>query len=229
MIRIGMIEMTIILSPSILAADFSCLADDIKRLEQSGIKNLHLDIMDGHFVKNITFGVDLIKHLRVKTKMNFDAHLMVTNPENLLQDLKQAGVNSVTVHVEACKHLYHVVETINKLGMQGGVVLNPATNFESLKYMAEDDILKKVLIMSVEPGFGGQAYLPMSTKKIQDLANWRNEHNYKFTIQVDGGINLNNIKTVVKAGATDIVIGSSIFKNREIEKNVRDFKNILGI
>ena len=123
----------------------------------------------------------------------------------------------------------HVVETINKLGMQGGVVLNPATNFESLKYMAEDDILKKVLIMSVEPGFGGQAYLPMSTKKIQDLANWRNEHNYKFTIQVDGGINLNNIKTVVKAGATDIVIGSSIFKNREIEKNVRDFKNILGI
>ncbi len=221
--------MTIILSPSILAADFSCLADDIKRLEQSGIKDLHLDIMDGHFVKNITFGVDLIKHLRVKTKMNFDAHLMVTNPENLLQDLKQAGVNSVTVHVEACKHLYHVVETINKLGMQGGVVLNPATNFESLKYMAEDDILKKVLIMSVEPGFGGQAYLPMSTKKIQDLANWRNEHNYKFTIQVDGGINLNNIKTVVKAGATDIVIGSSIFKNREIEKNVRDFKNILGI
>lgn len=221
--------MTIILSPSILAADFSCLADDIKRLEQSGIKDLHLDIIDGHFVKNITFGVDLIKHLRVKTKMNFDAHLMVTNPENLLQDLKQAGVNSVTVHVEACKHLYHVVETINKLGMQGGVVLNPATNFESLKYMAEDDILKKVLIMSVEPGFGGQAYLPMSTKKIQDLANWRNEHNYKFTIQVDGGINLNNIKTVVKAGATDIVIGSSIFKNREIEKNVRDFKNILGI
>lgn len=229
MIRIGMIEMTIILSPSILAADFSCLADDVKRLEQSGIKDLHLDVMDGHFVKNITFGVDLIKHLRVKTKMNFDAHLMVTNPENLLQDLKQAGVNSVTVHVEACKHLYHVVETINKLGMQGGVVLNPATNFESLKYMAEDDILKKVLIMSVEPGFGGQAYLPMSTKKIQDLANWRNEHNYKFTIQVDGGINLNNIKTVVKAGATDIVIGSSIFKNREIEKNVRDFKNILGI
>lgn len=221
--------MTIILSPSILAADFSCLADDVKRLEQSGIKDLHLDVMDGHFVKNITFGVDLIKHLRVKTKMNFDAHLMVTNPENLLQDLKQAGVNSVTVHVEACKHLYHVVETINKLGMQGGVVLNPATNFESLKYMAEDDILKKVLIMSVEPGFGGQAYLPMSTKKIQDLANWRNEHNYKFTIQVDGGINLNNIKTVVKAGATDIVIGSSIFKNREIEKNVRDFKNILGI
>ena len=221
--------MTVVLSPSILAADFSCLADDVKRLEQSGIKDLHLDVMDGHFVSNITFGIDLIKHLRLKTKMNFDAHLMVTNPDALLNGLKEAGVNSVTVHVEACKHLYHVVETINKLGMQGGVVLNPATNFESLKYMAEDDILKKVLIMSVEPGFGGQAYLPMSTKKIQDLANWRNEHNYKFTIQVDGGINLNNIKTVVKAGATDIVIGSSIFKNREIEKNVRDFKNILGI
>lgn len=221
--------MTVILSPSILAADFSCLADDVKRLEQSGIKDLHLDIMDGHFVKNITFGVDLIKHLRAKTQMNFDAHLMVTNPENLLQDLKQAGVNSVTVHLEACKHLYHVVETINKLGMQGGVVLNPATNFEGLKYLAEDDILKKVLIMSVEPGFGGQAYLPMSAKKIQNLANWRDEHNYKFSIQVDGGINLNNIKTVVKAGATDIVIGSAMFKSRELEKNVMDFKNVLGI
>ena len=159
--------MTVVLSPSILAADFSCLADDVKRLEQSGIKDLHLDVMDGHFVSNITFGIDLIKHLRLKTKMNFDAHLMVTNPDALLNGLKEAGVNSVTVHVEACKHLYHTVETINKLGMQGGVVLNPSTNFESLKYMAEDNIIKKVLVMSVEPGFGGQAYLPMSTKKIK--------------------------------------------------------------
>lgn len=202
--------MTVVLSPSILAADFSCLADDVKRLEQSGIKDLHLDVMDGHFVSNITFGIDLIKHLRLKTKMNFDAHLMVTNPDALLNGLKEAGVNSVTVHVEACKHLYHTVETINKLGMQGGIVLNPSTNFESLKYMAEDNIIKKVLVMSVEPGFGGQAYLPMSTKKIKDLANWRDENNYNFIIQVDGGINLNNIQTVVDAGATDIVIGSSI-------------------
>lgn len=199
--------MTVVLSPSILAADFSCLADDVKRLEQSGIKDLHLDVMDGHFVSNITFGIDLIKHLRLKTKMNFDAHLMVTNPDALLNGLKEAGVNSVTVHVEACKHLYHTVETINKLGMQGGIVLNPSTNFESLKYMAEDNIIKKVLVMSVEPGFGGQAYLPMSTKKIKDLANWRDENNYNFIIQVDGGINLNNIQTVVDAGATDIVIG----------------------
>lgn len=224
-----MMKMTVVLSPSILAADFSCLADDVKRLEQSGIKDLHLDVMDGHFVSNITFGIDLIKHLRPKTKMNFDAHLMVTNPDALLSGLKEAGVNSVTVHVEACKHLYHTVETINKLGMQGGVVLNPSTNFESLKYMAEDNIIKKVLVMSVEPGFGGQAYLPMSTKKIKDLANWRDENNYNFIIQVDGGINLNNIQTVVDAGATDIVIGSSIFKYRELEKNVADFRKILNL
>ena len=196
--------MTVVLSPSILAADFSCLADDVKRLEQSGIKDLHLDVMDGHFVSNITFGIDL-------------------------NGLKEAGVNSVTVHVEACKHLYHTVETINKLGMQGGVVLNPSTNFESLKYMAEDNIIKKVLVMSVEPGFGGQAYLPMSTKKIKDLANWRDENNYNFIIQVDGGINLNNIQTVVDAGATDIVIGSSIFKHRELEKNVADFRKLLSL
>ena len=221
--------MTVVLSPSILAADFSCLADDVKRLEQSGIKDLHLDVMDGHFVSNITFGIDLIKHLRSKTKMNFDAHLMVTNPDALLNGLKEAGVNSVTVHVEACKHLYHTVETINKLGMQGGVVLNPSTNFESLKYMAEDNIIKKVLVMSVEPGFGGQAYLPMSTKKIKDLANWRDENNYNFIIQVDGGINLNNIQTVVDAGATDIVIGSSIFKYRELAKNVTDFRKLLSL
>ncbi len=221
--------MTVILSPSILAADFSCLADDVARLEKSGIKDLHLDVMDGHFVSNITFGVDVIKHLRKRTNMNFDAHLMVTNPDALLEGLKDAGVNSVTVHVEACKHLYHTVETINKLGMKGGAVLNPATNFESLKYLAEDNILKKVLVMSVEPGFGGQAYLPMSTKKIKDLATWRDENNYKFEIQVDGGINLNNIKTVVEAGATDIVIGSSMFKNRVLEKNVADFRNVLGI
>lgn len=221
--------MTVVLSPSILAADFSCLADDVARLEQAGIKDLHLDVMDGHFVSNITFGLDLIKHLRAKTKMNFDAHLMVTNPDILLDGLKDAGVNSVTVHVEACKHLYHTVEMINKLGMQGGVVLNPATDFKQLKYMAEDNIIKKVLVMSVEPGFGGQAYLPMSTKKIRDLAKWRDEHNYKFTIQVDGGINLDNIKTVVNAGATDIVIGSSMFKNRELEKNVADFRKILDL
>lgn len=221
--------MTIVLSPSILAADFSCLADDVARLEKAGIKDLHLDVMDGHFVDNITFGIDLIKHLRPKSKMNFDAHLMVTNPDKLLQGLKEAGVNSVTVHVEACKHLYHTVETINKLGMQGGVVLNPATNFETLKYMAEDNIIKKVLVMSVEPGFGGQAYLPMSTKKIQDLAKWRDEHNYKFIIQVDGGINLDNVTTVVNAGATDIVIGSSMFRHRELEKNVADFKRVLNL
>lgn len=221
--------MTVVLSPSLLAADFSCLGEDVVRLEKSGIKDLHLDVMDGHFVSNISFGVDVIKHLRSKCSLNFDAHLMVTNPDPLFAGLKDAGVNSVTVHVEACKHLYHTVEAINKLGMQGGVVLNPATNFESLKYLAEDNLLKKVLVMSVEPGFGGQAYLPMSTKKIQDLAAWRDANNYDFIIQVDGGINLGNVKTVVEAGATDIVIGSSMFKNRELEKNVKDFREVLGI
>lgn len=221
--------MTVILSPSILSADFSCLADDVQRLEKAGINDLHLDVMDGHFVDNITFGVDVIKNLRPKTKMNFDAHLMVENPDKFLTGLQEAGVNSVTVHMEACCHLYHTVETINKLGMKGGVVLNPATDFTSLKYMMQDNIIKKVLIMSVEPGFGGQAYLPMSTQKIKDLAAWRDENGYDFTIQVDGGIKLGNIKTVVEAGAQDIVIGSAMFKDRELEKNAADFKNILGI
>lgn len=216
--------MKIVLSPSILSADFSCLADDVQRLENSGIMDIHLDIMDGHFVKNITFGVGTIKSLRPHTKANFDAHLMVTDPDELLAGLADAGVNTVTVHKEACVHLYHTLETIKTLGMDGGVVLNPATDYESLKYVAQDGLLKKVLIMSVEPGFGGQSYLPMSTRKIADLAKWREENNFEFIIQVDGGVNINNIKTIIDAGATDIVIGSAMFKDRQIEKNVEAFR-----
>lgn len=221
--------MDIILSPSVLSADFSCLADDVHRLEKSGIKQIHLDIMDGHFVDNITFGVGTIKSLRPHTKTVFDAHLMVTKPDNLLEGLADAGVNVVTVHKEACLHLYHTLETIKKLGMDGGVVLNPATDFKSLKYVAEDGLLKKVLIMSVEPGFGGQAYLPMSTQKIAALKKWRDDNNYDFSIQVDGGINVDNIKTVIEAGATDVVLGSAMFKNREMEKNVQMFFELLGL
>ncbi|TCS81310.1 ribulose-phosphate 3-epimerase [Pectinatus cerevisiiphilus] len=221
--------MKIVLSPSILSADFSCLADDVQRLEKSGIEDIHLDIMDGHFVDNITFGTGTIKSLRPHTKTNFDAHLMVTKPDALLAGLADAGVNSVTVHKEACVHLYHTLETIKKLGMDGGVVLNPATDYESLKYVARDGLLKKVLVMSVEPGFGGQAYLPMSTKKIADLAEWRDKNKFEFVIQVDGGINIHNIKTVIEAGATDIVIGSAMFKERQIEDNVATFRKAIEI
>ncbi|WP_196593271.1 ribulose-phosphate 3-epimerase [Pectinatus sottacetonis] len=221
--------MEIILSPSILSADFSCLADDVQRLEKCGIKQIHLDIMDGHFVDNITFGVGVIKSLRPHTKTVFDAHLMVTNPDSLTAGLADAGVDSVTVHKEACIHLYHTLEMIQKKGMHSGVVLNPATGFKSLRYVAEDGLLEKVLVMSVEPGFGGQAYLPASTEKIKELAEWRAENGYKFDIQVDGGINLNNLQTVIQAGANDVVIGSSMFKNRQLEKNVHDFYHILEV
>lgn len=220
--------MKVVLSPSILAADFSCLADDVQRLEKSGIEAIHLDVMDGHFVDNITFGPGVIKCLRQHTKTDFDAHLMVTKPDALLEGLADAGVNSITVHKEACLHLYHTLETIKKLGMDGGVVLNPATGYESLKYTAQDGLLKKVLIMSVEPGYGGQSYLPMSTQKIKDLAKWRDDNNYDFIIQVDGGVNINNINTIIDAGARDIVIGSAMFKNRQIEKNVQEFRNKVG-
>lgn len=218
-----------ILAPSILSADFSCLADDVKRLEKSGIKNIHLDIMDGHFVDNITFGVGTVKCLRPHTNTVFDAHLMVTKPDKLLAGLADAGVNDITVHKEACVHLYHTLESIKKLGMHPGVVLNPATDYTSLRYVAQDGLLEKVLIMSVEPGFGGQSYLPMSTKKIADLAKWREENNFIFNIEVDGGINIDNIKSVVTAGANEIVIGSAMFKNRHLEENVKAFREKLGI
>lgn len=216
-----------IIAPSLLAADFSCLAQDITRLENCGIKELHLDIMDGHFVENISFGAGLIKSLRPHCNLYFDAHLMVTEPDKLIAPLQDAGVNSVAVHAEACLHLYHTLETIKKADMDTGVVLNPATDFRSLEYVAADNLLGRVVIMSVEPGFGGQSYLPMSTKKIAALAQWRAQNDYSFTIQVDGGVNEKTLPEIIAAGADDLVIGSAMFKNRDIEGNAQKFFALL--
>lgn len=223
-------QMNVILAPSILAANFSHLGDDIKRMAKSGIKMLHLDIMDGHFVPNITFGPDQIKDFsNIVPHMELDVHLMVSDADVLVERLAKAGVHSVTVHAESCVHLYRTLVKIRDLGMKAGVALNPATPFTELLYVAEAGLLDKVLLMTVEPGVGGQAYIPMSTRKIIALYNWRREFGFDFNIQVDGGITIDNIEMVVKAGAREIVIGSSIFKNEEIEKNVNDFSNKLQL
>ncbi len=222
--------MNVVLAPSILAANFSRLGEDIKTLAKNGIKALHLDIMDGHFVPNITFGPDQIKDFStVVPTMELDVHLMVSNADALLERLAAVGVHSVTVHAEACGHLYRTLMKIKDLGMKAGVALNPATPFTQLLYVAEAGILDKVLVMTVEPGFGGQAYIPMSTRKIESLAGWRREFGFNFVIQVDGGITIDNVEMVVKAGASDIVIGSSIFKNNQMDKNIKAFADRLKL
>lgn len=213
--------MSVKISPSILGANFCNLEQDIKVLEQHAVPVLHLDVMDGHFVPNITFGPDQIKMLRsVTDKMEFDAHLMVTDADSLLARLADAGVDSVTVHVEACPHLYRTLTTIKKLGMKAGVALNPATPIDTVKHVGH--MLDRVLIMTVEPGFGGQKFIPGMLDKIAELNQYKQEKGLSFSIQVDGGINLGNIAEVVRHGASDIVIGSSMF-NGSLEKNIQDF------
>ncbi|CUH94586.1 hypothetical protein P22_0652 [Propionispora sp. 2/2-37] len=214
--------MSIKISPSILGANFCNLEQDIKVLEKNSVPVLHLDVMDGHFVPNITFGPDQIKMLRsVTSAMEFDAHLMVTDADALLSRLAEAKVDSVTVHAEACVHLYRTLDTIKKLGMKTGVALNPATPADTIKHVAS--MLDRVLIMTVEPGFGGQKFIPLMLDKISGLSRWKQEQGLTFDIQVDGGINLANIAEVVRQGASDIVIGSSIFSGGSIEKNVQAF------
>lgn len=219
--------MSINISPSILGANFCNLAADIAILEKNAIPTLHLDVMDGNFVPNITFGPDQIKMLRPITRMEFDAHLMVANADSLLERLAAAGVDSVTVHMEACPHLYRTLDTIKKLGMKAGVALNPATPNETLFHVGT--MLDRVLIMTVEPGFGGQAFIPLMLPKIKALAAWKQENDLSFAIQVDGGINTSNIAEVVAHGATDIVIGSSIFSKNAVEQNIKDFYAVLGM
>ena len=216
--------MKTIIAPSLLGADFTKLGENIKTLVESGITSLHLDIMDGHFVPNISFGVDVIKMLRaVDSNIEFDAHLMVEDPDMMIDQLAAAGVNSVTVHSEACKHLYRTLERIKILGMQTGVALNPSTDFRVLEYVVKANVVDKVLIMTVEPGFGGQKFIPMSLAKVADLHKWRDEQGGKFMIQIDGGVTLENINDTIQAGAENIVIGSSLFKEAAIKRNVKNF------
>ncbi len=217
----------ITLSPSLLSANFANLNADINTLEEAGIDELHLDIMDGHFVDNITFGPALVASLRPLTDMHFDAHLMVTNPEKLFSSLANAGTGNITVHAETVPHLYHTLEKIKKMGLSAGVALNPATDFRNLIYPALDDLIDRILVMSVEPGFGGQKFLPMSLYKIDAIKHWRANNNLNFTIQVDGGINADNINTVIQAGADNIVMGSAVFRQRKIAANICNIKNII--
>lgn len=216
--------MKVTISPSLLSANIYNLEKDFEIFNEKGIEVIHIDLMDGHYVPNITFGIYQIEALRKLTKAEFDVHLMVTDPDMFIMPLFDAGVNAITVHAESSLHMYKTLVTIKELGMKTGVALNPATSLGTLEHVFH--LLDRVLIMSVEPGFGGQIFLPNSLDKITKLNKIKQENNYDFTIQVDGGITVDNIEEVIKAGARDIVIGSSLFKGN-LSDNIDKFREII--
>lgn len=198
------------IGPSILSADFSRLDEEIKDVAVKGADYIHLDLMDGHFVPNLTFGVPVVKALRKCTDLPFDAHLMVEHPETYIEGLAKAGVQYVTVHQEACPHLDRVLQQIKEAGMKAGVALNPATPVSTLSCVAAQ--LDMILIMSVNPGFGGQSFIPYALDKILEAKELLNAvDNTQCVIEVDGGVNSKTVQSVKDAGATFLVAGSAVF------------------
>ena len=211
------------LAPSILSADFSQLAESVKAVENAGCEYLHIDVMDGHFVPNITFGAVVFEKLRKKSNMTFDCHLMIEQPDLYLEDFVKAGADIITVHQEACVHLNRTIHHIKELGCKAGVAINPATSPQALEYVLQD--VDMVLIMSVNPGFGGQKFMPQSVDKIKKLKQMIDAKNYNVDIQVDGGVSVDNIHDIVTAGANIVVAGSAIFGKDNIQKAVSDLRD----
>ncbi|NIM02807.1 ribulose-phosphate 3-epimerase [bacterium] len=201
--------------PSLLSADFAILAEEIKKVEEAGCKRLHLDVMDGNFVPNITMGPVIIESIRRRTKLLLDAHLMVQEPERYLDDFKRAGVNSIIIHQEACCNFLKTVQQIKKLDTVAGIALRPGTPVKSIKDVIQE--MELILIMTVEPGFGGQPYMAGIEKKIIEVRNLMKEKGLEIPIEVDGGINTETAPLVVKAGATRLVAGHAIFTGDVVE------------
>lgn len=209
----------IILAPSILAADFNILGKQIAEVEQSGVKYLHIDVMDGIFVPSISFGMPLISSIRKNTGLIFDVHLMIENPERYIGEFKKCGADIITVHAEACRHLNRTVQEIKEAGMKCSVSLNPATPLNVLDYVLSE--LDMVLIMSVNPGFGGQSFIESTYNKLRALREKADRVNPDLDIEVDGGVSTKNAKAITEAGANVLVAGSSVF-NGDISGNIRD-------
>ena len=214
------------ISPSILSADFSQLGNEIKKLEEGGADLIHVDVMDGHFVPNLTIGPPVIKHLRKFTNLPFDVHLMISPVHKYIEDYAEAGADIITIHPEATENLKDTINLIKKFGKKVGVSLNPKTEINAL--INEIEYIDLILVMSVNPGFGGQKFMPEVLKKIKELKNIKIKNQYNFNIEVDGGINFNNAKIVLEAGADILVSGTTIFKenNGDIKSNIEKLKSM---
>ncbi len=214
--------MKTLVAPSILSADFANLGHEIKRVEDAGADWIHVDVMDGHFVPNLTIGAPVVKAIRKQTKLPLDVHFMVTNPDQLLLDFAEAGADHIIVHVEACTHLQRTLSHIRSLGKLAGVSLNPATPPETLQYVLND--IDEVLVMSVNPGFGGQKFIPAVVPKIRVIRQMFNEIGRDVHISVDGGINDQTAKTVVEAGANVLVAGNYVYRSDNIAEAIAGLK-----
>ncbi len=217
---------SVAIAPSILAADFACLGDGIHSVERGGAAMLHVDVMDGHFVPNISIGIPVVSSLRKATRLPLDVHLMIENPELYIQAFAEAGADMISVHQEATPHLNRALTLIREHGCQPGAVINPATPVASLSEVL--GIVDHVLVMSVNPGFGGQKFIHGSLGKIRELKRIRESYNYSFRIEVDGGVGSDNVAELVRAGAEILVAGTSIFHTPDAAEAVRSMKELAG-
>lgn len=213
------------LAPSILSADFSKLGEDVNTIEKAGAHLIHVDVMDGHFVPNISYGACVMKSFSGKTEVPFDVHLMIEDPDKYAADFVTNNTAYITVHQEAVSHLNRSISYIKSLGVKAGVSINPATPVSTLENILADVDL--VLVMSVNPGFGGQKFIESSLEKIRMLKKIRAEKGYDFEIEIDGGVNLENVEDVLKAGADIVVAGSAIFKDGDIAEMTKRFLDII--
>ncbi|WP_159564392.1 ribulose-phosphate 3-epimerase [Streptococcus halichoeri] len=216
---------TLKIAPSILAADYANFATELKRIEKTSAEYVHIDIMDGQFVPNISFGADVVASMRKHSKLVFDCHLMVVNPERYVSAFAQAGADMMTIHLESTQHIHGALQKIKAAGMKAGIVINPGTPASALEPLL--DLVDQVLIMTVNPGFGGQAFIASCLDKVRKVAAWREQKNLDFDIEVDGGIDNQTIVACAQAGANVFVAGSYLFKAQDLVAQVETLRDAL--
>ncbi|AAX71332.1 TPA: ribulose-phosphate 3-epimerase [Streptococcus pyogenes] len=218
---------TLKIAPSILAADYANFASELARIEETDAEYVHIDIMDGQFVPNISFGADVVASMRKHSKLVFDCHLMVVDPERYVEAFAQAGVDIMTIHTESTRHIHGALQKIKAAGMKAGVVINPGTPATALEPLL--DLVDQVLIMTVNPGFGGQAFIPECLEKVATVAKWRDEKGLSFDIEVDGGVDNKTIRACYEAGANVFVAGSYLFKASDLVSQVQTLRTALNV